>query len=52
MTVDEKLVVLTGVPQGACPNCGSRVYKAEVIERIESCMKEKPNGDSPPPKLD
>jgi YgiT-type zinc finger domain-containing protein len=32
-------VVLTGVPQGACPNCGSHVYKAEVLELLESVMK-------------
>jgi YgiT-type zinc finger domain-containing protein len=39
MTVQGKVVVLTNVPQGACPLCGSRVYKAEVLERIESLMK-------------
>ncbi|MBX7100707.1 MAG: YgiT-type zinc finger protein [Myxococcaceae bacterium] len=39
MTVQGKVVVLTDVPQGACPQCGSRVYKAEVLERIESLMK-------------
>ncbi len=39
MTVNAKIVVLTNVPQGACPTCGSRVYKAEVLERIESLMK-------------
>ena len=39
MTVNGKVVVLTDVPQGACPNCGSRVYKAEVLERIETLMK-------------
>lgn len=39
MTVAGKVVVLTKVPQGACPLCGSRVYKAEVLERIESLMK-------------
>ena len=39
MTVNGKVVVLTDVPQGACPLCGSRVYKAEVLERIESLMK-------------
>jgi sulfoacetaldehyde acetyltransferase len=39
LTVSGKVVVLTDVPQGACPNCGSRVYKAEVLERIESLMK-------------
>jgi YgiT-type zinc finger domain-containing protein len=39
LTVDGKVVVLTRVPQGACPGCGSRVYKGEVLERIESLMK-------------
>jgi len=39
LTVGGKVVVLTDVPQGACPNCGSRVYKAEVLERIETLMK-------------
>jgi YgiT-type zinc finger domain-containing protein len=39
MTVNEKVVVLTNVPQGACQVCGSRVYKAEVLERIETLMK-------------
>lgn len=38
LTVAGKTVVLTDVPQGACPNCGSRVYKAEVLERIETLM--------------
>ena len=39
MTVSGKIVVLTDVPQGSCPTCGSRVYKPEVLERIESLMK-------------
>jgi len=39
LTVNGKIIVLTDVPQGACPTCGSRVYKAEVLERIESLMK-------------
>jgi len=39
MNVAGKVVVLTNVPQGACPLCGSRVYKTEVLERIESLMK-------------
>ena len=38
---DGKTLVLTDVPQGACPNCGSRVYKPEVIQRVESLMKGK-----------
>ncbi|MEN9797671.1 MAG: hypothetical protein RL653_1367 [Pseudomonadota bacterium] len=39
MTVSGKVVVLVDVPQGNCPTCGSRVYKPEVLERIESLMK-------------
>ncbi len=39
MTVNGKPVILTEVSQGACPVCGSRVYRAEVLERIESLMK-------------
>jgi YgiT-type zinc finger domain-containing protein len=39
MAIGGKVVVLTAVPQGLCPNCGSRVYKAEVLERIETLMK-------------
>ena len=39
MTVQGEYIVLTNVPQGACPNCGSRVYKTDVLERIESLMK-------------
>lgn len=39
MSVNEKVVVLTDVPQGACRSCGSRVYKADVLERIESLLK-------------
>ena len=42
MNVRGKTVVLTGVPQGACPQCGSRVYKAETLERLESLMKTEP----------
>ena len=34
-----RAVVLTQVPQGACPMCGSRVYKTEVLTRIEALMK-------------
>jgi YgiT-type zinc finger domain-containing protein len=39
LKVDGKVVVLTQVPQGSCPSCGSRVYKGEVLERIELLMK-------------
>lgn len=39
LNVNGKILVLTNVPQGACPNCGSRVYKGDTLERIESIMK-------------
>lgn len=39
MTVQGENIVLSDVPQGACPICGSRVYKTDVLERIESLMK-------------
>ena len=42
MTVGENSVLFKDVPQGACPSCGSRVYKAEILERIEATMKGEP----------
>ena len=39
MTVGNETIILPDVPQGACPTCGSRVYKAEVLERIEAVMR-------------
>lgn len=42
LTVNAKVVVLTQVPQGGCSHCGSRVYKGEVLERIELLMKGRP----------
>jgi hypothetical protein len=39
MTVEGKVVVFNDVPQGACPLCGSRVYKTDVLEYIEATMK-------------
>lgn len=39
MTVKGSRVELEDVPQGACPLCGSRVYKALVLEAIEAVMR-------------
>jgi len=39
MTVNGRIIVLRDVPQGACPNCGSRVYKADTLEQIESVLR-------------
>jgi YgiT-type zinc finger domain-containing protein len=41
MTVGGKSVVLKNIPQGACPLCGSRVYKTEVLERVEALMHQR-----------
>jgi YgiT-type zinc finger domain-containing protein len=38
LTVAGNPVVLTNVGQGACPNCGSRVYKAEILAALEGLM--------------
>jgi len=35
-------VVLPNVRQAACPECGSRVYTASDLERIESIFKADP----------
>jgi YgiT-type zinc finger domain-containing protein len=42
MTVGERVVVLTDVPQGVCPMCGSRVYKAGVLQVLEALMRGQP----------
>jgi rRNA maturation endonuclease Nob1 len=42
MTVEGRRVTLKDVPQGVCPDCGSRVYKAETLARIEATMKNEP----------
>lgn len=39
MTVGGEAVVLKDVPQGACPDCGSRVYKRVVLTAIETVMR-------------
>jgi YgiT-type zinc finger domain-containing protein len=43
MSVQGRVIVLTNVPQGVCPLCGSRVYKAAVLETIEALMKGEPH---------
>lgn len=42
MTVEGRVLTLSDVPQGACPRCGSRVYKAETLARIEGLMMNEP----------
>jgi hypothetical protein len=39
MTVEGKPVRLSDVFQASCPTCGSRVYKAAQLARIEGMMK-------------
>lgn len=43
MTVGGNVVLLQNVPQGACPRCGSRVYKTDILETIERLMKSEPS---------
>ena len=44
MTVGAEQVHLTGISQGRCPKCGGRVYKAGVLEELESLLR----GEQPP----
>ena len=39
MTVRGQLQEFDNVLQGVCPNCGSRVYDADTLERIEAAMQ-------------
>lgn len=39
MTVEGTPVLLEGVAQGRCPLCGSRVYRAVVLEAVEDVMR-------------
>jgi len=39
LPVADPAVTLTNVSQGACPNCGGRVYKADTLERIETLFR-------------
>jgi hypothetical protein len=39
MTVAGKVVVLQKVAQGACPLCGSRIYKLQTLDYIDSLMR-------------
>jgi YgiT-type zinc finger domain-containing protein len=32
-------LVLTDIPQGVCPSCSSRVYKAEMLQMLESAYR-------------
>jgi YgiT-type zinc finger domain-containing protein len=41
LNVNGKVKIISGIPQGSCPMCGSRVYKPEDLERIEAIMKGK-----------
>jgi YgiT-type zinc finger domain-containing protein len=42
ITVDGEQFLLDDVPQGACPSCGSRVYKAYVLEELEAMHRGRP----------
>ena len=38
-SLQERQVVMEDVAQGACDSCGSRVYKADTLRRIEAVMR-------------
>lgn len=42
MTVGDSRITLSDVPQGACPRCGSRVYKSEHLVRVEATLYGEP----------
>jgi hypothetical protein len=42
MTTTHPPTILSNVFQGACPRCGSRVYKAATLERVEAVFKDEP----------
>jgi hypothetical protein len=39
LSVGNEPVVLSNVPQGGCATCGSRVYKREILEVIETIFR-------------
>ena len=39
MTVAGEQILLRDVSQGACPMCGSRVYKTAILGEVEQVMK-------------
>ncbi|MBJ6760459.1 hypothetical protein DRW03_20340 [Corallococcus sp. H22C18031201] len=39
LTVAQRSVVLTDIPQGECAQCSSQVYKMQVMERLEGLMR-------------
>jgi len=45
--VSDQVITLPSMPQGACPNCGGRVYKSYILTRIESVMNGKPVTEPP-----
>jgi hypothetical protein len=42
MTVAGEVILLADVPRGACPECGSRVFRAGILEHIESAYRAEP----------
>lgn len=47
-TVSGQVKTLENVPQGACPNCGARVYKPYTLEVIEVALM-RPGAGTPAP---
>jgi hypothetical protein len=42
MSIHGQGVTLTNVAQGTCPLCGSRVYKADILNTVEDVMHGEP----------
>jgi YgiT-type zinc finger domain-containing protein len=49
VTFSDVDVVLTDVPQGHCPVCGGRIYKARVLECIERIQSGRERAVEPHP---
>lgn len=47
MVVAGRNVVVTAIPQGECPGCGSQVYKMQIIERMESLLRADKSAERP-----
>lgn len=41
MAVCGQPIVLPGIPQGVCRNCGAHIFKSHILVRIESVKSRK-----------
>jgi YgiT-type zinc finger domain-containing protein len=49
VSFEDEDVVLTDVPQGKCPVCGGRIYKARVLDCIERLQSGRERAVEPNP---